>query len=77
MYWRLPRAEYEAGKGDANRRAFEGIVRRGPPPGILAYADDEPVGWCAIAPREWTPKLDRARTLKRIEYRRVWSLTLI
>ena len=26
-----------------------------PPPGVLAYADDEPVGWCAIAPRATTP----------------------
>jgi GNAT superfamily N-acetyltransferase len=75
MYWRLPRSEYEADKGEPNRRAFQRIVRAGPPPGILAYADGEPVGWCAVGPREWTPKLDRSRTLQRIDDRPVWSVT--
>jgi hypothetical protein len=29
MFWRLPRSEYEAGKGDPNRQALQEIVESG------------------------------------------------
>jgi len=28
-----------------------------PPPGVLAYLDDEPVGWCAVAPKIDYPRV--------------------
>ncbi|MDA1062115.1 MAG: GNAT family N-acetyltransferase [Chloroflexi bacterium] len=34
------------------RTALEERVTRGVPVGILAYAGDEPVAWCSVAPRE-------------------------
>jgi GNAT superfamily N-acetyltransferase len=30
------------------------------PPGILAYVDDVPVGWCAVAPKSTYPRLLRS-----------------
>ena len=37
----------------ADRRALlEGLVREGHEPGLLAYQDGEPVGWCAVGPRK-------------------------
>jgi GNAT superfamily N-acetyltransferase len=74
MTWRLTRAEYERNKGDANREAFREIVASGAPVGLLAYADNEPVGWCAIAPREAYPTLERSRVLKRVDEQPVWSV---
>lgn len=50
------------------------LVASGEVPGILAYAGDVPVGWCAIAPREVYPALERSRVLKRIDDRPVWSV---
>jgi len=44
------------------------------PPGIIAYAGGEPVGWCAAAPRDSYPVLDRSRVLKRIDDEPVWSV---
>src|SRR5918998_5051272 len=65
MAWRRPKAEWERGKGASNRAAFQRVVRKGPPPGILAYAPEgEPVGWCAVAPREAYVQLERSRVLK-------------
>ena len=44
------------GFGDAEpadrRVLLEGLVREGHEPGLLAYQDGEPVGWCAVGPRK-------------------------
>jgi GNAT superfamily N-acetyltransferase len=75
MYWRLLRARYEADKGEANRAAFERIVRGGPPPGVLAYAGEEPVGWCAVAPREQLVRLTQSFLLRPLDDTPVWSVS--
>jgi GNAT superfamily N-acetyltransferase len=75
MWWRLPRPAYQAGRGERNRRALKRLVCAGAVPGILAYAGGEPVGWCAVEPREAYPRLARSRTLKPVDDRPVWSIT--
>jgi GNAT superfamily N-acetyltransferase len=75
MWWRLPRAEFTQGKGEGNRRALEAVVRAGTVPGVLAYAEGEPVGWCAIEPREAYPRFLRSRTLAPVDDAKVWSIT--
>jgi GNAT superfamily N-acetyltransferase len=52
---------------------MKGIVRSGEVPGILAYADGEPVGWCSVAPREQFSALSRSRILKPVDDKAVWS----
>lgn len=74
MEFRLPRAEYEAIKGEGARRALRARVEAGPPPGLLAYDAGDPVGWVAVGPREDFPKLDRSRVLARVDERPVWSI---
>ena len=43
-------------------------------PGILAYANGQPIAWCSIAPRETYSVLERSRILKRIDDESVWSV---
>jgi GNAT superfamily N-acetyltransferase len=74
MWWRIKRAEFDANHGEANRLAMEAIIRSGEVPGLLAYLDEEPVGWCSIAPREAFPVLDRSHVLKRVDDQPVWSI---
>lgn len=74
MWWRLSAAEYERHKGEANRAAMRHLVEGGHVPGILAYHDGQPVGWCSIAPRDFFPRLDRSRHLKRVDDTPVWSV---
>ena len=47
-------SEYQKGWRDGeNRRRFEAAAAEtGPPIGLLAYRGDEPVGWCAVGPRD-------------------------
>jgi GNAT superfamily N-acetyltransferase len=77
MWWRMKRADWEEKKGAANRRAFRKIVRNGEEPGVLAYASDVPVGWCAVAPREAYEVLGRSRILKPVDDKPVWSITCL
>lgn len=75
MWWKLGRTEYEKQKGVGNRRAFRKIVASGAPTGVLAYSGGQPVGWCAVAPREEYPALGRSRVLRPADERPVWSVT--
>ena len=75
MYWRLRRADCQHGYGEGNKQAFKAVLESGQVPGILAYHQGRPVGWCAIAPRQDTSVLDRSPTLKRVDDQPVWSIT--
>lgn len=77
MVWRLKRSDFEKQKGDGNRDALRKLVDAGPPPGILAYVNDEPIGWCAVAPRADYPALARSRVLKPLDDAQVWSVTCL
>lgn len=61
MYWRLPRKEWDAARGAEAKALLKARVKRGPPPGVLAYARGEPVGWLQIGPRADVPQWNRAR----------------
>jgi GNAT superfamily N-acetyltransferase len=73
MYWRIG-PEYHNRPREKNKAALRRLVKRGPPPGLLALDGDVPVGWCMLAPRDELSWLDRAPTLKRVDGRSVWSL---
>jgi len=74
MWWRLSAAQWMKQRGRKNREAMRSIVESGKIPGILAYSDGEPIGWCSISPREGYPRLERSRTLRRIDNQPVWSV---
>ena len=75
MTWRLTRSEFSRQKGAGNKRAFKKIVTSSDAPGVLAYAGKEPIGWCAIAPRESYPALERSRVLRPVDNQSVWSVS--
>lgn len=74
MWWRSTRKEFERLQGEGNRRAIKEIVNSGKSPGILAYLNAEPVGWCSVAPREHFSSLNRSPVLKRLDNTPVWSI---
>jgi GNAT superfamily N-acetyltransferase len=61
-------------KGKKNRKALKNIVDSGQIPGIIAYVEGNPIGWCSVSPREAYPRLERSRVLKRIDDKPVWSI---
>ncbi|GAB4327845.1 MAG: GNAT family N-acetyltransferase [Dehalococcoidia bacterium] len=77
MWWFQTNREFAEGHGEPNRQAFRERVLAGPPPGILAYAGDEPVGWCALGPRQGYTRIHRSRTLKPVDDRPAWSIVCL
>jgi GNAT superfamily N-acetyltransferase len=75
MWWRLPHREWRAQRGEGNQRALKRIVKTGPPPGIVAYVANQPVGWCAVAPRSEFVRLATSRILQPVDAQPVWSVT--
>ena len=74
MWWRLSASDWMRQRGRENREAMEAIVNSGKVAGILAYSGDKLIGWCSISPREEYRRLERSRTLKRIDDKPVWSV---
>ena len=74
MWWRLKRSEFEKQKSEGNRKALKKLVDSGEVPGLLAYADGQPIAWCSVGPRESYPVLERSRILKRVDHKPVWSV---
>lgn len=59
----------------SNQAALEAQVRDGAfAPGVLAYLDGLPVGWCGLGPRRAMPRLMRSRTIPLVDDIPVWSI---
>lgn len=75
MAWRLVHKEWEARRGEPNRRAMRALVQRGEASGVLALAGDEPLGWCSVGPRADFTGLERKWSLATDWDERTWSVT--
>jgi GNAT superfamily N-acetyltransferase len=74
MFWRMPAAAWNHTTSERNKEGIQTIVGSGPPPGLLAYDGDQAVGWVSVGPREAFPRIERSRTLKRVDDRPTWSV---
>jgi GNAT superfamily N-acetyltransferase len=74
MFWRMKRSEWEKQRGDGTRKLLQKLTRSATAPGIIAYVDGEPAGWCSIGPRENFVLLENSRILKRVDDIPVWSV---
>jgi len=80
--WRLSSSEYGrlhegqqheqwvAERKNGLRRQLEAPT----PPGVLAYLDDNLVGWCGLGPRSSMERLVRSRTIPNVDDLPVWSI---
>ena len=78
--WFYRGAQADREHAEANRTALQAQVAGDRPPGVLAYADGVPSGWCAVAPRPTYTRLTRSTILDGVpEPGRsdpaVWSVT--
>jgi GNAT superfamily N-acetyltransferase len=60
-HFRMPQRLRKPLLGEGARRLFEERVKQGPPPGVLAYADDKAVGWLQVGPRADIPEWNNPR----------------
>lgn len=76
LSYRIPSKLNNALRGQARGEHVAELCRTGPPPGVLAYEGEEPVGWAAVAPRADT-SFARSRTIPHVDDLPVWSLWCI
>ena len=74
MNWRLKRSVYKELDGEGRKDELRNLTYNNRVPGVLAYADGAPVGWCSIGPRQEFAALETSRILKRIDDLPVWSI---
>jgi GNAT superfamily N-acetyltransferase len=77
MWWRLRRKEWNEMKGDGNKKALRKIVKSNSLPGLIAYVNGVPAGWCAVRPRDEFPVLNNSRILKPVDDEPVWSIVCL
>ena len=75
MCLRITRARFATNGNEGNKEAFQRMVAAGEEPGLLAYVDGVPAGWCAVQPREAYPVLRRSRLLKPVDDQPAWAVT--
>lgn len=74
QFWLLRGKEADEAWGAKGRRRLRTQVKRGGQPGLLAYIDGVPVGWCRIGPRAMFERLEHSATLRRTDDEPVWSV---
>ena len=63
--------------GDARPERLRNLCRQTPAPGVVAYVSKVPAGWCAVSPREAYERLNRSRTIQRLDDLPVWSIVCL
>jgi GNAT superfamily N-acetyltransferase len=74
MYWKQTASEFRRMAGAGNKRVFHRLVTKGIVPGIIAYDGSQPIGWCAVEPRENYPRLANSRVLAPVDEKPVWAI---
>ena len=65
---------YGAAEPGSRRAALRAQLDDDPPAGMLAYVDGEVAGWCGFGPRPRLPRLERSRTIPKVDDQAVWSV---
>ncbi len=78
LYYRLSSRDYRALGGGSDpagvRAALAERADATPPPGLIAYAGDTPVGWISLGPRRDFARLRNSPTMRAIDEQPVWSI---
>jgi GNAT superfamily N-acetyltransferase len=67
QYFRLRGAAWRESTRTSNRAGLRLQVESDRPPGVLAYLDGAPVGWCGVAPRSAYPRLAASAVASSVE----------
>jgi GNAT superfamily N-acetyltransferase len=75
MWWRKETpGPWKEFKGVKAKETFKNLVQMSKAHGMLAFAGEEPVGWCSFGPRRDFPSLEKVRAYKRDDTADVWSI---
>jgi GNAT superfamily N-acetyltransferase len=67
LTYRLSPAELNTDIPGSRPAAMRELCSRDPGPGLVAYLDGTPVGWCGVGPRSEFHRLTRSRTIQQLD----------
>lgn len=77
-YYRVRSVDFRTATLAGNRRVLETAVTElapeGRAPGLVAYRDDEAVGWVSLGPRDDYERLRHSKVLAPVDDRPAWSI---
>ena len=75
-YWIMTNKQFNDNNAKARKQALKILVEdtSNEAPGLLAYIDNRPVGWCAVNPRGKYARLVKSRVIKPVDDLSVWSV---
>jgi GNAT superfamily N-acetyltransferase len=62
------------GQRARSKAALRALAARDPPPGLLGYRGETPVGWVSLGPRADYAKLAKSPVMKPVDDQPVWSI---
>ena len=74
QWWRQTAGAYSRSSPERQRATLREQCAAEPVPGVIAYLGDLPVGWCGFGPRASMRRLERTRTIPRVDDQAVWSI---
>ncbi len=74
---RLRTREIEELGNGSREQAMRRLCERRDPPGVVAYLDGLPVGWCNIGRRDDMPRLVHSRVIRPLDDVPVWSIVCV
>jgi GNAT superfamily N-acetyltransferase len=74
QYWRLSSSDYSHRPLGAGSRLMREQLAGAQAPGIVAYRGEDPAGWLGLWPRDRFERLNRSRTIPRVDDAPVWSI---
>ena len=75
LWWRLSRSTWYAMTKSGRKAEMKRLIETGPPPGVIALEDSTAVGWCAVAPHERYPTLERSPVAHPIDDPKSWCIS--
>jgi GNAT superfamily N-acetyltransferase len=77
MHWRLPYQQWEQSRGNGNCRQMHQRTLTAPPPGLVCYLGEDPVGWIGVGHRDEYPRMRRSPITRPIDDTAAWVISCI
>ncbi len=74
LTYRVTSSEFGSLRGEDRPTRLRALCEQENAPGVIAYVDGVPAGWCAFGPRNEMGRLQRSQTIPQIDDRPVWSI---
>lgn len=77
LTYRVTSAQFGRLRGPQRAAHLRSLCERDVAPSVLAYADGAIAGWCALGPRSEMGRLQRSRTIPKVDDVPVWSIVCL